>query len=301
MKTEPPRLPDDLPMAQVASRKVHLSLVWIVPLVALVVAGYLVYQHTREFGPAISIQFSDATGIKPGRTIVQYRGAAVGKVVSVALNTNHQHAVVRIRLQRELVSLAREGSAFWIVSPQLGLGNITGLGTIVSGAYIEVSPGEGQPQTEFVAVEQSPRLIDPMGRLIILRTPHGGSLRAGVPIYYRGVEVGAVRETRLSADASAVEVLGVIRQRYATLVSTESKFWNVTGIDVRVGLFRGAEVNVESLKSLLLGGIAFATPEGGSNHPPRDGMIFQLHEDADKNWLKWSPAISLPPSTASTY
>ena len=301
MRAEPSSLRNDLPTAKVVKRKLRFSFVWVVPLVALGIAGYLVYQHARAFGPTISIHFRDAAGIRPGRTIVQYRGAEIGKVDSVALSTNHQYAVVKIKLRREVRSLAREGSAFWIVSPQLGLGNITGLGTIVSGAYIEVSPGEGQPQTEFIGVENSPRMIDPKGRLVILRTDKGGSLRAGVPIYYRGVEVGAVKETRLSADASAVEIHGVIRERFAALVTPESKFWNVTGMDVRVGLFRGAEINVESLKSLLLGGIAFATPERSGNQPARDGMIFRLYDEADKNWLKWTPSIEIPSEPTPSY
>jgi paraquat-inducible protein B len=142
-------------------------------------------------------------------------------------------------------------------------------------------------------------MIDPNGRLVILRTDHGGSLRAGVPIYYRGVEVGSVKETKLSADASAVEIHGVIRERFAALVTPESKFWNVTGMDVRVGLFRGAEINVESLKSLILGGIAFATPERVNDRPAQDGMVFRLYDEADKNWLKWSPSIQLSPQPAS--
>lgn len=288
-------------MAKVVRRRLRFSFVWVIPLVALGIAGYQVYQHAQEFGPTISIHFRDASGIRPGRTIVQYRGAEIGKVDSVALSADHQYAVVKIKLRHQVNSLACEGSAFWIVSPQLGLGNITGLGTIVSGAYIEVSPGDGQPKREFIGVENSPRLIDPHGRLVILRTDHGGSLRAGVPIYYRGVEVGAVKETMLSADATAVEIHGVIRERYAVLITPESKFWNVTGMDVRVGLFRGAEINVESIKSLLLGGIAFATPERGGNQPARDGMIFQLHDEADKNWLKWSPSVQLPAEPASAY
>ena len=110
-----------------------------------------------------------------------------------------------------------------------------------------------------------------------------------------------MKETMLSADATAVEIHGVIRERYAVLITPESKFWNVTGMDVRVGLFRGAEINVESIKSLLLGGIAFATPERGGNQPARDGMIFQLHDEADKNWLKWSPSVQLPAEPASAY
>ena len=301
MKPNPPNVPDNLPAAKVVKRKLRFSFVWIIPLVALGVAGYQVYEHAREFGPTLSIHFRDATGIRPGRTTVQYRGAEIGRVDSVALSSNHQYAVVKIKLRRELASLAREGSAFWIVSPQLGLGNITGLGTIVSGAYIEVSPGDGQPKQEFIGVEHSPKLIDPQGRLVILRTDHGGSIRAGVPIYYRGVEVGAVKETRLSTDASAVEIHGVIRHRYSALVTPESKFWNVTGMDVKVGLFRGAEINVESLKSLILGGIAFATPDRNGNRPAHDGMIFPLYNEPDKNWLKWSPSVQIPPENSPWY
>ena len=297
MKLERPITPDDLPVAKVVKRKLHFSFVWVVPFVALAVAGYLVYQHTREFGPAISIHFRDATGIKPGRTIVQHRGAVVGKVSAVRLSTNNHYVIVEIKLRREADGLAREGSVFWIVSPQLGMGTITGLGTIVSGAYIEVLPGEGMPKREFTGIGQSPSLIDPEGRLVILRSDHGGSLRAGVPIYYRGVEVGAVKETRLAANASSVEVHCVIRRRYIALVNSESRFWNVTGVEVRVGLFRGAEINVESLKSLLLGGIAFATPEGNSGKPIKDGAVFPLYDEANKDWLKWSPSISIPDET----
>jgi paraquat-inducible protein B len=292
-KTLPPET--ELPAARITKSKWRLPVVWIVPVLAAAVAGYLVYQHLHEYGPTISIQFQDVTGLKPRQTLVQYRGADVGKVLSVALSRDRRYATVKLKLRRNAMTLAREGSAFWIVSPRLGMGNVTGLGTIVSGPYIEVLPGNGAPQREFRGVEHSPTMIDPKGLPVVIWTDHGSSLRSGVPIYYRGIEVGAVRETRLSTNASIVEIHGVIRHRYAPLVSTESKFWNVTGFDVRVGLFRGAEVNVGSLKSLIIGGIAFATPENSAAPPAPPQTIFRLYEEPNNDWLKWTPAIYLPP------
>jgi paraquat-inducible protein B len=169
------------------------------------------------------------------------------------------------------------------------------LGTLITGPYITVLPGEGKAAGKFIGVEHSPAMLDPNGLKIILLSGHSGSLGPGVPIYYRGIEVGAVQKTRLSTNATLVEIHGVIRRRYAPLVRPDSKFWNVTGLDVRVGLFHGAEVNVESLKSLLLGGIAFATPNDLKGEPVQDGVIFRLHDRPEKEWSEWSPRIELPP------
>jgi paraquat-inducible protein B len=119
-------------------------------------------------------------------------------------------------------------------------------------------------------------------------------LQAGSPIYYRGIEVGAVQEQRLSADARMVEFDAFIQQRYAPLIRKETKFWNVSGVNVDFGLFKGAEVNVESLKSLVSGGINFATPdEAKGGEPVKDGTLFRLYDEPKKEWLDWAPAISI--------
>jgi paraquat-inducible protein B len=234
-------------------------------------------------------------GVKPGQTPVRYRGANVGEVTSVALSEDLRYAVIEAKLRRNATALAREGSSFWLVRPHVGRGDISGLGTIITGPYIEVLPGQGKAVTEFTGFEHSPMVLDPRGLNVVLLSGRGESLRAGVPIYYRGIEVGAVRETRLSTNAAVVEIACVIRRNYAPLVRPESKFWNVTGLDVRVGLFRGAEVNVESLKSLLIGGIAFATPDDFGPEPARDGMIFRLYDQPETQWSEWTPRIAIVP------
>jgi paraquat-inducible protein B len=284
-----------MPRAKTRKRKWNFPFVWTVPVVAALVAAWLVYQRAREFGPTITIRFSDASGVKPGQTPILYRGADIGQVSSIALSSDQRCATVTARLRRHAASVAREDSVFWIVRPQLGMGNFTGLGTIITGPYIEVLPGKGKEATKFRGVPDSPTTVDPTGLKVVLLTSHGGSLRAGVPVYYRGIEVGAVREARLSTNAATVEIHCAIRRGYAPLVRAESRFWNVTGLDVRVGLFSGAEVNVESLKSLFIGGIAFATPEETKGGPVEDGMVFPLYDEAEKEWLEWAPRIAVVP------
>jgi paraquat-inducible protein B len=287
---------DKLPRAKTRRRKWDVPYVWMVPVAATLVAGYLVYQRVGGFGPSIEIRFRDVNGVRPGQTPVQYHGGDIGQVTSVTLDKDQQYTTVRVKLRRYASSMAREGAVFWIVRPQLAMGDLSGLGTLVTGPYIDVLPGQGKATTKFTGVEHSPVALDPNGLTVVLLASEANSLRAGVPVYYRGLEVGIVKDAQLSTNATAVEITCVIRRRYAALVRAESRFWNVTGLDVRIGLFRGAEVNVESLKSLLIGGIAFATPDNFKSEPAHDGAVFRLHTETQKEWSKWSPTISLSPT-----
>ena len=285
----------DLPRAKTRKLRWRIPTIWVVPLAAAAVAGYLVYQRASEFGATVRVSFQDVEGLIPGQSTLKYRGADVGQVARIALAKDEQSAMVEVKLRRPAASLAREGSRFWVVRPQLGMGNLTGLGTIITGPYIAVVPGAGKAAREFVGLEQSPLMFDPGGLNVVLLTAHAGSFRSGVPVYYRGIEVGAVKEARLTTNATAVEVQCVIERRYARLVHPGSKFWSVAGLDLHVGLFSGAQVNVESLKSLIIGGIAFATPEQPNEGPARDGTVFRLYEQAEKQWLDWAPEIPVTP------
>jgi paraquat-inducible protein B len=270
---------------------------WVVPLAAAVVAGYLVYHRVQQSGPTITIRFKDGMGLRTGQTPVKYRGVTVGEVAGIELSKDQQYVLVEARLQRSAAALARSGAAFWIVRPEVGLGNITGLGTIVSGPYIGVLPGVGAPESKFEGLESSPVALDRKGLKIVLLAAKLGALKPGSPVYYRGVEVGAVQTCQLSTNANTVDIRVFIEQRYTNLVRTGSKFWNVSGVDIKVGLFRGAEVSVESLRSIVAGGIAFATPTDPKEQQPAvDGMAFRLFDDAKKEWLEWAPELLLPPA-----
>lgn len=284
----------ELPRATVKNRKWRFPVVWIVPVVAAVVAGYLVYDRVREFGPEITLKFEDASGVKAGQTPIRYRGVPVGEVTAVELSEDQKYAVVKARLRRPAVSVAREGTIFWIVRPEVGIGNITGLGTVVTGPQIELLPGTGRPKREFVGRASPPVQPEHEGLKIVLLSSHLGSLKTGSPVFYRGVNVGAVQDIRLGPDATSVKIRVSVEKRYARLVREGSKFWNVSGVDVRVGLFRGMEIRMESLGTLVAGGVAFSTPEDTDAAPARDGAVFRLYDEPKEAWLEWNPKIPIP-------
>ena len=282
----------DLPQAKI-KRQSRISMIWIVPLVAAIAGGWLVFKYVRQMGPVISIQFADGNEIRANQTTLRYRGVRVGDVLSVQLAKGAQYVEVQARLDKSAESLARDGSVFWIVRPEVGAGGLHGLETIVSGPYIQVQPGDGKEQKIFVGAEKPPVLKTSDGELeIILTTPSLGSLTVGAPVYYRGMEVGAVRYFVLGKDSTAVNVHILIETNFAPLVRTDSKFWNAGGIGVRFGLFSGFSMSAESLKALVIGGIAFATPPSPGIQVT-NGNIFPLNEKVDKKWLEWSPAIAI--------
>lgn len=280
------------PQARIRKDKWAFPMVWVVPLLAAIVAGYLVYHRVQDFGPTIRIKFNDCDGLVAGETPIKYRGVAIGVVEALQLSPDLRHASVTARLQRSAVAIARQGTEFWIVRPEVGAGSITGLGTVITGPEIAVLPGTGERQSEFAGLDRPPVAAERGGLSIVLRTRHLGHLRTNSPIYYRGIEVGAVKDSQLSGDATMVDINVFIRPHYARLVREGSRFWDVSGVKMHFGLFSGLNVDMESLQSLVTGGIAFATPP--ASKPARDGMVFRLYERPGKGWLGWSQAIAIP-------
>ncbi|MBI2359902.1 MAG: MCE family protein [Deltaproteobacteria bacterium] len=290
-----PEAAEELPKAKVKRRRWSFPVIWVVPVLAAIVAAYLVYDRVREFGPKITIKFKDGSGLKTGQTPVKYRGVQIGEVTAVELSEDQQHVLVKARLRRSASSTAREGAVFWIVRPEVGLSNVAALGTVITGPEIGVLPGTGEARSEFVGLESSPVALERGGLKIVLRSSRPGSLRPSSPVYYRGVEVGTVQDVQLSADAAMVDIHVFIKQRYANLVRSGSKFWNVSGVDLNVGLFRGVELKVESLRSLVAGGITFATPNDPKAKPAKNGTVFPLYDQPKKEWLNWTPKIPIQP------
>ena len=288
-----PSTPPPVPEARIRRRHWGLSVIWVVPLIAAIVAGYLVYDRMRQAGPTITIAFKDGGGVKPGQTELRYRGVPIGNVQDIDLSPDQSHVLVRVGLRRSAASIAREGAVFWIVRPQVGPSSVTGLSTVLTGPYIEVIPGEGKARTSFMGVDHPSPTLNRHGARFILATAHLKSVRNGTAIYYRNIEVGNVLDSKLNRDSTAAHVDVFIDQPYTRLVRIGSRFWTVSGVDVHVGLFKGIDISLESLRSLVLGGITFATPEG--NAPPAPpGTTFALHEEPQKEWLTWMPKIALP-------
>jgi len=285
---------EELPRARVRRRRLF-RLIWVVPVMALAVGGWLVFQHLRSIGPEISITFSDGAGLKAGQTPVRYRGVAIGEVSRVELSPDQKHVVVYARLVRSASPIAREGTTFWIVRPQVGWGNVTGLSTVLSGPEIQALPSskEGESKRDFKGLESPPVGLETPGMKVILRAERPMSLRANSPVYYRGVEVGLVQKIDLAPNAASADVHILVFQRFAPLVREGSAFWNVSGLNLKGNILKGLEVDFESFRALITGGIEFASPPGSARARP--GTVFFLHEQPKKEWLAWAPQIKIAP------
>jgi paraquat-inducible protein B len=277
------------------SRSASLPLVWIVPIVALAVGGWMVFREFQHRGPEITIEFANGSGVEPRKTPLQYQGVTVGTVTDIELKPDLSGVIVQLRLNKNATAIASEGAQFWIVHPEIGFSGVRGLETLLTGARITVRPGKGPPATHFKGLEKSPPLENlEEGRAFLLRGDRLGSLSPGAPVYFREMKVGAVETSRLDDDATGVLIRIRVRQPYVNLVRTNTRFWNAGGVSFKVSLL-GAELKSTSLESLFTGGVAFATPDSGRELAPiaPDGTLFTLHVEAEKDWLKWQPRIPI--------
>ncbi len=280
-----------MPRARVRRRRL-VRMVWVVPLIAVAVAAWLVYQRIRDVGPEIVVTFEDGAALRVGQTPLRYRGVQIGEVSGVKLSPDEKHALVRIRLQKDAAQIAREGSRFWIVRPRVGWGTFSGLNTVLSGPEIQVIPGkpDAPAKTEFAGLDTPPAAVE--GGLHIVLRAERPKMRADAPVYYRGVVVGTVQKLDLAPNSLSADVHVIIYPRFAALVREGSSFWDVSGVAVKGGIFKGMEVQFESLRSFVTGGIEFATPPGTKR--AKAGTVFFLYNEPKPEWLAWAPKIPLP-------
>lgn len=269
---------EPMPSPVVARRQRRLSLVWLVPLVALVVGGVLVLRALLQSGPDITIEFRTAEGLEPGRTEVRYKEVVVGRVTDVALTRDGKKVLVSVSLQKSAEHIAVKDTRFWVVRPRVGAAGVSGLGTLLSGAYIGADAGvSGERQRQFAGLEAAPFVLrgEP-GRSFVLNADDLGSLDVGSPVYYRRTRVGRVVGYTLDPQRDALSVQVFIESPYDTLVTTRTRFWNASGIDLSVNA-RGLTVNTQSLASMFAGGVAFARADGAASAPvATEGQRFFL-------------------------
>lgn len=276
------------------SRRLRLSPVWLVPIIAAAVGGYLFYQSEIDVGPTVEIGFADGTNIAKGSKVV-YRGVEVGTVQSVELDSGLQHVNVAAQLHKPAAGLAREGSQFWIVEPRVSVGQVTGLDTLLSGSYIQVAPGDGAEATRFVGLANPPVLSPGGGNLVIfLESDDAASLAIGSPILYRGIGVGEIAAVSLPQDGSRVQLEAAIKPEHAPLVRTNSVFWRTSGVHFDLQPL-DPKIDISSVESLIRGGVAFATPVQEGT-PVKDRSRFVLHDHSKDEWLAWQPAVLLAPA-----
>jgi paraquat-inducible protein B len=275
-----PRAP--APQATVRkSRRLQWSYVWLVPIIAAAVGGYLFYRTEIDVGPTIEIGFADGTNITTGSKVI-YRGVEVGTVQSVELDTGLRHVNVVARLHEPAAGLAREGSQFWIVVPRVSVGQVSGLDTLLSGSYIQVAPGSGAATTSFVGLAGPPVLSPGEQDLVVfLEADDAASLGPDSPISYRGIDVGKIASVALPQDGSRVQLEAAIAAEHASLVRTNSVFWRTSGVHFDLQPL-DPKIDISSVESLIRGGVAFATPDP-SGEPAGANALFELLDQPPAN------------------
>lgn len=271
--------PNDLPEADVKARK-RFSIVWLIPLVAAAIAVYLGYTTLSEQGPTITMTFKTAAGLEAGKTKVKYKDVEMGLVTKVDISDDLATILVTAQMEKSAQPHLNENTRFWVVRPRLSTSGVSGLETLVSGAHIEMDPGKGDSARQFRGLEDPPVIrADVPGSEFTLRANQRGSLAAGAPISFRGIQVGQIMAYELGPDGRGVNFLAFIMAPHDKLVRPGTQFWNASGINVSLSA-GGVKVQTESLVSIITGGVAFETPISAlDSEPSPPGSEFPLYEN----------------------
>ncbi len=276
--SEPPVLAQAVPR-----RSRRISIIWLVPLVALAIGAWLAWDTWSKEGPTIRVTFNTAEGLQAGQSQLKFKDIVFGKVQSLDLSPDHTHVIVTIATTHQAKPLLTSKTVFWVVKPRLFAGNVSGLETLLSGSYVGMLPGAkaGKPQYEFTGREDPPILDEHVpGRTFFLKADRLGSISLGSPLFFRDLAVGEVLGWDIADMAKSVTIHAFVREPYSTYVHDDTRFWNASGLSIQLA-GTGIKVQVESLKALILGGIAFETP-GSDSHADlmsAEEHVFPLFSD----------------------
>jgi paraquat-inducible protein B len=289
---------EDVPTAvAVSKRRRSPQLVWLIPIVAALIGGWLAVKAILEKGPTVTITFKTAEGLEAGKTKVKYKNIDIGEVTALGFTTDLQRVVVTAEFHKPVEPHLVEDARFWIAKPRIAGGQVSGIGTLFSGSYIEMDRGRSSvPRRDFEGLEVAPVVTgDVQGRQFVLKGKDLGSHDVGTPILFRRIQVGKVADNVLNQDGSGVTLKIFVESPYDAYVNANTRFWDVSGVDVTADA-SGVKVNTESLVSILLGGIAFETPGSSGALPEADpDTVFPLYPDRaaalkqpDRETLVWT-------------
>ena len=288
---------DDIPQATVVpKRRQRISIVWIVPILAAVVAIGIAIQRILSEGPTITIVFKAAQGVEAGKTFIKYKDVNIGQVTAVKLSSDHAKVEVTAKIDKSAEGLMVADAKFWVVEPRVTLSGVSGLGTLLSGNFIGFEVGKSdKQQRRFTGLEVPPIITSGQpGRQFVLKAKDLGSLGIGSPIYYRRLQVGQVIAYDLSSDGAAMDIKIFVNAPYDKFVNPSTRFWNASGINVSVGA-GGVDVRTQSLVAVLAGGLAFDTPPSAPRaEPAAANAVFTLYSDQ-------STAMKQPDSISVRY
>lgn len=264
-------------------RRWRLSPIWAIPIVTVLIAGFLVWHTYSQRGPLITITFRSAEGLTAGQSQVRLHEVTVGTVETIALSEDRQGVVLSVRMTRDAAPLLTPRARFWVVKPRLFAGSLTGINTLLSGSYIQLQPGpDSAPGTErhFTGLENPPIIpSDEPGRTVRIQAQRLGSISLGAPVFYRDFTVGQVLGWDIADMAESVTLHVFIRAPYDRYLREGSRFWNASGVSLTLGA-QGVQLQLESIRALLLGGITFDTPQVAWPGPvPAADHVFRLYDN----------------------
>ncbi|MEP5764659.1 MAG: intermembrane transport protein PqiB [Halieaceae bacterium] len=262
--------------------------IWVIPILAVVLGVWMVAHTWMTEGPEIMISFDTAEGLTAGKTKVKYRNVEMGVVQEVILSDDFQGVLAKVKMERQALPLLRDDTRFWVVTAQIGVGNISGLDTLLSGAYIRMGPGEGKIGTRrYDALERPPQTAaGAPGLRLRLEGDRAGSVSTGDSVVYRGYKVGRIENMEFDADRRRAMYTVFIDAPYDELVDSSVRFYNISGISLNASA-EGLQVSTGSMDTVLLGGVTFATPPGmPAGEPVENNTEFKLYgslEEAETN------------------
>ncbi|SDW48545.1 PqiB family protein [Thiocapsa roseopersicina] len=278
-----PNHPESTPAA-IAKGRSGVSLVWLIPIVALLIGGWLAAKTYAERGPTVKIEFRTASGLEAGTTKVKFKDVDIGQVTSIDVSVDLKSVIVTAELKHGSEQFLTEKTRFWVERPRVTASGVSGLETLLSGSFIAIDPVRGGKEVlQFTGLEEPPLFTtSEAGTRFLLRSPTLGSLNVGAPVYYRQIQVGQVAGFALDDDGEAVGIDVFVFAPHDRLVSTSTRFWNASGIDFSLSA-AGVKVDTESLMSVLIGGVAFDTPDtiDAPGEPPGADHVFPLYASRD--------------------
>lgn len=282
MAEQPDLHEEEFPEAiAVPKRRWTVQWVWLLPIVAAVIGGWLAVHAVLSDGPTVTIRFKTAEGLEPGKTRIKYKDVDIGVVKNISLDQDRAGVVVKADLSKAAEDLVVEDTRFWVVRARIAGGTVSGIGTLLSGSYIGMDPGKStESHRDFVGLESPPVITTGLsGKQFVLRADDIGSLDVGSPVYFRRLEAGRVMAYELDKEGTAVFVRIFVNAPYDKYVTVNARFWHASGIDVALDA-NGLKFNTESLASVLIGGLAFQPPDGAQPEPPApDNTAFTLFSD----------------------
>lgn len=278
---------ENLPDSIIQPRS-RFSLVWLVPLIAVSIGAWIAYKAWSETGPTITISFKTAVGLEAGKTKIKYKNVEIGKVTTISLKDDSDGVIVTAEMENNAKKFLTKNTHFWVVTARVAASGVSGLDTLLSGAYIGIDPStQGAQAKQFTGLEKPPIVTrGSSGKHFILYADNLGSIERDVPIYFRKFNVGRVVDYQLTDNGNSVKIQIFVESPFDRWVNNSTLFWNSSGLDVKLDA-RGITVDSDSLISILMGGITFETPDTNQDiEAAKDHTVFNLFDNRDKAFEK---------------